>query len=291
MFELIIEADDAALAQGKEPKQRPMDVVEKVMVKLGHSEFVMFGEPTNPLVDQIFDIHRSLYRARDLQTGGIHGGVFMFRDTFIQVTIPAIFGQIQIDPLAMTDFSDNQKQWIRSRPDDYNSFSDQFIDIFDFAAGLVPMGDFKALQKVHVERFWLAAFQLQASASALCSGFDIRGAVQSALIGTELSIKAGLSAMGASEKENRSHGHNLKAAASTFHSVCPEFDLDRVLTTIELLPKYVDNRYSTSQPTRVETGHIVMGAQFIAAEVMRQQTQHSLREQTDPKFGRYYPSL
>ena len=57
----------------------------------------------------------------------------------------------------------------------------------------------------------------------------------------------------------------------------PEFDINRVLVAINRLPPYVENRYSATQPSRIETGHIAMCAQYIAGEVMRQVTGFSIR--------------
>ncbi len=55
------------------------------------------------------------------------------------------------------------------------------------------------------------------------------------------------------------------------------------------MPAYVENRYSSTQPTRIETGHIVMGAQYIAGEVMRQVTGYSIRCTHTPPQERVYP--
>jgi hypothetical protein len=55
------------------------------------------------------------------------------------------------------------------------------------------------------------------------------------------------------------------------------------------MPRYVENRYSPSQPNRVETGHIVMGAQYIAGEMMRQVTDYSIRSARIPPDERFYP--
>jgi hypothetical protein len=119
--------------------------------------------------------------------------------------------------------------------------------------------------------------------------FDTRGAIQSALIGVELALKGGLAAIGADEKARRKHGHDLASAANAFACAKPDFDLSRVLGAIESLPPYVDNRYSSVQPGRAETGHIVMKVQYIAGEVMRQITNFSIRSVSTEPSERLYP--
>jgi hypothetical protein len=121
--------------------------------------------------------------------------------------------------------------------------------------------------------------------------FDFRGAIQSALIGAELSIKAGLAAAGTDEANRRNFGHNLNSAANALSAFYPQFDVHRVLAATGQLPQYVANRYAAIQPSRVETRHIVMKAQYITGEVMRQVTGYSLRSALSGHPGRLYPAI
>jgi hypothetical protein len=92
------------------------------------------------------------------------------------------------------------------------------------------------------------------------------------------------------EATRKSHGHNLKSAADAFAKAYPGFDLQRVKSTIARFPPYVANRYSPQQPSRIETGHIAMGAQYIAGEIMRQVCGYSFRNDLMPPQSRYYPA-
>lgn len=289
LYGLVVEADEQCLSEGLAPKQRGMKTVSKVMTRLGYLSFVMAGAGASPMVQRILAIHRSLYRPSDLAVGGIHGGIFMFRDVFARISIPFGYGTMAIDPFQLTDLSDNQLRWLGSRPHDVDIFLDQFIDIFDFAGTLGRLGDYKSPPKEARQIFRLASFQLQAAAAALTVAFDFRGAVQSSLIGAELSLKAGLAAQGADQQARRKHGHNLVSAAKAFGQQSQAFDLDRVLKTIERLPQYVENRYSAEQPNRVAVGHIVMGSQFIAGEVSRRVAEYSIRSAINPPIRRAYP--
>jgi len=291
LLKLIIEADDLLLQGGVSPQGRSLQVILKVMERLGHKDFVFAGIGKSPFVDKISTLHASLYRPTDFAIGGLHGGIFMFRDVFARVTVPIIYGAPKINPFEMTDLSEKQLQWLCSRDQDMRMFLDQFIDIFDFAGGTNNLGDYEAPPKDALDIFMLAAFQLQGAAAALSVAFDSRGAVQSALIGTELALKGGLAAAGADEAARRKHGHNFASAAKALREVRAGFDLERVLATIVRMPPYVENRYSSTQPNRIETGHIVMGAQYIAGEVMRQATGNSIRAKMSMQGERVYPPL
>src|ERR1041385_2736943 len=290
LFKLVVEADDEALGEGAPPKGRGILTIQKVMKRLGYQGYVLAGRGTPAIVHKIKAMHSSLYRPADLGMGGIHGGIFMFRDVFCRIYIPVMYGTVGLDPFTLTDMSQQQLRWLGSRPGDMHAFIDQFVDIFDFAGGIAPLGDFKTPPQEALELFWLAAFQLQAAAAILSVAFDFRGAIQSALIGAELALKAGLAAQGIDEAGRKKHGHNLQSAALAFATAHSGFDINLVEQTLSTMPAYVKNRYSPTQPNRQQTGHIVMGAQYVAAEVMRQLTLLSART-TMPEFAqRIYPS-
>lgn len=99
LLELVIAADDEGLSAGEDPKQRSMTTVSRVMKKLGIDGYVVIGTGTHPLVSRIQQIIRMLYRPRDLAIGGIHMGLFMFRDVFARVSIPLGFGHFQVTPM------------------------------------------------------------------------------------------------------------------------------------------------------------------------------------------------
>jgi hypothetical protein len=290
LFKLTIEADEKALQEGLEPRQRGLRVIAIVMERLNHRGYVAVGHNTPEIVKKIHALHSSLYRPSDIAIGSIHGGIFMFRDVFARVDIPIILGQLRLDPLSCTNFSKTQMKWLSSSPAHFQMFNDQFIDIFDFGGGIGNFDGYRTPPTEALEIFWLSAFQFQAAAAALSVAFDFRGAIQSALIGAELSIKAGLAAAGTDEASRRKFGHNLSSAVDALSAIYPHFDVNRTLAAVGQLPPYVANRYATTQPNRVETGHIVMKAQYVAGEVMRQVTGYSLRSALSGHSERLYPA-
>jgi hypothetical protein len=291
LLKLILRTDDELMSEGVSPSQRTVHIIPRVMEQLGFRDFVFLGTGAPEISKKIASIHQSLYRRQDIAAGGVHGGIFMFRDVFVRIDVPIIYGQVTIDPLALAQFNPMQVRWIQNRPDDFKMFIDQFIDIFDFAGGIATMADYKRPPNNVMDTIWLATFQFQAAAATLSAAFDTRGAIQSSLIGAELALKSGLTFAGISESARRAHGHNLVSAATEFSKSQSNFDIDRVSATIKRLPPYVANRYSPVQPNRKETGHIAMGAQYIAGEVMRQMTGHSVRSALVDFPKRTYPFL
>jgi hypothetical protein len=291
LLNLIIAADDETFQKGTPPKGRWMPVVSTVMKKLGQPDYVLAGVGTPPIVERIGKLHSSLYRTSDTAIGGIHAGIFMFRDVFARISIPLMYGTAQMDLFKLTDLSSTQLQWLGSRPADRDAYIDQATDVFDFAGGIANLAQFETPPEEARQVFHNAGFQLQAAAATLSLAFDFRGAVQSALMGAELALKGALAAKGLDAEQRRKHSHKLDSAAKAVAQLYPGFDLERALTVIAKLPPLVENRYSAEQPSRVETGHIVMGAQYIAGEAMRQVTGYSIRQAFRLYPKRNYPPV
>jgi hypothetical protein len=291
----VLAVDEEGLEAGRGPAQRAFDTAMKATERLYPGRvIIMTGQGAGTETDEIHDLIGKLYRPRDIGVGGLHVGVFMFRDIFARIEVPLSFGHNGFSPLRATDLNDTQKAWIQSRPQDFEGLCDQFIDLFDFGYGLEELGHTRLISDDSQLMMQLASFQLQAAASTLLTAFDRRGAVQAALLATEMALKGGLIANGLTIDElrdSKKFGHHHHKLAAALAALEPGLDRQRVETTIAKFPAFVPNRYSSDQPTRIEAGHIVMGAQYIAAEVMRQLTDRDLRATGGAPTERVYPSL
>ncbi|MCK1636756.1 hypothetical protein IVA95_03890 [Bradyrhizobium sp. 157] len=108
--------------EGAAPNQRGLRVTSKVMKNLGYGGYVLFGSGAHPMVAEILSVHSSKYRQKDLGMGGVHGGIFIFRDVFARIYIPFAYGTVKLDPFTLTDLTKNQLAWLAIRPADYQGF-------------------------------------------------------------------------------------------------------------------------------------------------------------------------
>lgn len=270
--------------------QRAWRVPHLVMQRLGYAEFVVAGRGKPQLLERIEVAFASIYRKQDLAAGG-HIGVFMYHDIFARISAPIVFGQVRINPFDHVELTPVQKRIIQSEPEEMRIFIDQFCDVADVQYGSAEL----SLQFSNMEltrRFLeLARLHLHAAAAILTGGYDPRGAVQSALLATELSLKSGAAAQNLDEEAIRDRfGHKVDDLAKFIGTAWPAFDVDRVRRVISRQPKYVQNRYSADQPSRVEVGHATMAAQFVVAEVVRQMSDRNLRADLESAVARKYPA-
>ena len=156
-----------------------------------------------------------------------------------------------------------------SDPEQVEAYVSTFCDIFDFSACLYSFGGYDKPPEAAKHLLGLAAFQLQGAGATLCAAFDERGAIQSSLVGAELVLKAALAGNDASDADLKGYGHDLHRLVKAVSKIYNRFEITSVNTRMRLLPNLVNNRYSAQQPSRMETGEIVMASQYIAGAVAR----------------------
>ncbi len=275
---LISTLEDELLAEGLDPKQRHFQLPVKAMERLGYTSFALSGPQEPALLRRIRTFHQTLYRTKDVAVGGLHGGAFMFRDIAVEVRVPVILGSPRIYPFEHNDLTPGQKEWLASDPEQIEAYLSTFCDIFDFSACFFSFDGYSEPPDAAMHLLGLAAFQLQGAGATLCAAFDGRGAIQSSLVGAELALKAALVGNGASDAHLKGYGHDLERLANAVTDVYESFEVTSVKARMRVLPKLVDNRYSTQQPSRIETGDIVMACQHIAGAVARTLTGGSFRD-------------
>ena len=277
LFELILQLEDELLEQGMEPKHRAFRLPSKAMRQLGYKSFVVSGSGRSETLDRIRAIHKTLYRRKDIAAGGIHGGAFMFRGIAAAVSIPLIFGNTMINLFEFSDLSPAQINWLQTDAKQVESFTSTCCDLYDFAACLAPFEGYKTPSDRARSLFGLSSFQIQAAAASLCAAFDGRGAIQSAMIGAELALKAALASKGKREEELKSYGHDRHRLVEELGQLFGSFEFKSVRARMQVMPELVPNRYSSHQPSRMETGEIVMASQYLAGAAARAVTGGSVR--------------
>lgn len=287
---VVGQADAELFRAGMDVGRRDWEVVSLIMQRFGFESYVMAGPGTPPILERVKAAFRSIYRPQDIAMGG-HIGVFMYRDIFARISVPIVFGTVGINPFDFVELTPVQRRIIQTEPDEMASYLDQFADVGDIQYGTMELNPPFASMELAVRFISLARLHLHAAAAVLTGGYDHRGAVQSALLATELALKSGAATQGLVEIEiKKRFSHDLSALASFVGSAWSAFDIDRVGRVLSKQPQYAPNRYSPQQPERREVGHLVMGAQYLVSEVVRQMSDRDFRSGHTPPLGRHYPA-
>jgi len=287
---IVGQTDSELFHAGVDIKSRYWEVPRRVMQRFGYIGFIMGGVGKPAILHRIETAFSSIYRKQDLAMGG-HIGVFMYRDIFARIAVPFAYGQVAINPFDFIELTPVQLRIIQTEPNEMECFLDQFCDVADIQYGSEELNPPFAETELVVRFIGLARLHLHAAAAIVTGGYDYRGAVQSALLATELALKSAAATQGLSEDDIRNRfKHSLSALADFVAPVWPSFDCERVRRVIAIQPQYVRNRYSSEQPNRREVGHTIMGAQYVVAEVVRQMSNRNFREIITPPLVRRYPA-
>lgn len=288
LMDIAIQADNEGLINNEEPKLRHYNNISRILKIIKQNNI----NCSNDIENLAIIANNRLFRQIDKRNGGVHLGFFMFRDLFCNLSIPLIFGEINVNFIRYLDLSEYQKDWMSKSPHEMEIFIDQALDLFDFGYGSIEFGNEIPAQDLSKQLIYQAKIHLEAAAATATNAFNYGGTLQSALLGTELALKAGLANRGYDENRLRQEiGHDIQKAADKLGMLEANFDIDRVKNSISSFPNYSQSRYNGIEPERIEMGNIIMKAQYVASEVTRAFTHRNIRIQNPAFRNRLYPSL
>jgi len=294
---LVMEIDAVLIQEGVEPFQRPLHACTRIADKLGITFSI--GAEDDEFVEAVHFIYNSLYRPADLYMPPIHIGTVMFRDIFLPLKIPVVYGTAAVDPIKSLDgVSENTIKWIFQSDETAYTFIDQWIDLFDFVYGL----DDNSKLGNHPDRaieFWqLAKQQLEGAAATLLGSIDKYTVIQNSIIAMELLLKGALLASGDTEASVKRYSHKMNDLVAKACELMPNADHDRIKLVVSRTPPLVERRYQAKDYKRIEIGQVMMDTQFIAGEVLRQFSDRDIRSSLNVTFSnrrdysqRQYPFL
>jgi hypothetical protein len=291
LLKLLMEADQAGLEAGEEPKARSLKNILRLAraVRPGGGT-ILAGEGTEPHITKAAQLMGQLYRRSDIGMGALHVGAIMFRDIFARVDIPIVYRILNLDPLEQSDLTLVQKRWLVSSTEEFRRFLDQFFDLVDFAFGWDDLQQRPSVMQEVKAYLTLAHMQLESAAATVTAQCDLRGAVQSSLLSVELALKAAILSDGVPEDTLKSDfGHDTKKMLKHLERHRLLEEPNRVAGVLDCLPRFVSNRYAATQPSRSETGHILMGAQYVGSEVARALSGRNVRKENSVTALRAYP--
>jgi hypothetical protein len=283
LLKLVIQVDDELIQKGVEPFQRPLQAYLRIVrqLKPGSSSILQH----DPLFNDVNQIYSELYRPSDLHMPPMHVGSFMFRDVFFPLRIPLIYGSPAVNPVDfLTDVPDIPKRWIFDNQQTGSAFFDQVIDLMDFTYGLDDLEKIGKLPDKTVEWWYLAKQQLEAAAATVLGSFNKYAVIQNCCISTELLLKGALFAKGIDEgtlanknKSDKGYGHNLENLVNKASAHLSNLDQETLVFVVRQFPDYVESRYKAQNLSRSDLGKLLMNAQFISGEVLRQFSARNFR--------------
>lgn len=294
---LVLEVDDELIEEGFQPFQRPLNACSRIANRVGIGFTI--GREKDPFVEAVHKVYEKLYRPSDLHMPPMHIGTFAFRDIFLPLRVLVAYGKVEVNPMqGMKDVPENVLKWVFHKDETGHTLYDQWIDLYDFVYSIDDIRKLKNHSEQAIELWLLAKQQLEVAPATLLGSIDKYTVIQNSIIAMELLLKGALYTSGINEKEVRDFGHKMKDLVDKACEVMPKADHARLKMIIERTPKLVERRYQMKNYKRTELGQIMMDAQYIAGEVLRQFSDRDMRSsiQGQSESGRdytkrYYPPL
>ncbi|MGD9917371.1 MAG: hypothetical protein AB7U46_05085 [Paenirhodobacter sp.] len=277
LIRIIEKHDRQAILDGFEPHQRFLQVVPKVCHELG-IVFVIGPHP-NAEIEQISGLFHTLYRKKDLAIGSVFSGLASHLDIFYSAYFPHCYGTVRLDAKSCIDATEMQLGRIYNIEEEFKEVLNQIVDVWDIGACLAPFDVFSTPEGDAGEYFRLACNHMEAAAAVACNGARLDGAVMSALLCAELSVKCAclISTKTTKDELRKEVGHNL-LKSEKYIKAGSSFDWNDLSTNIAKLPGFTENRYTDKNWTRLECKPILLSAQRLLALVAVGYNKKSIRD-------------
>lgn len=271
LTKIFLEIDEELIRKGVEPYTRPFAACSEIAQHLFPGTNLPMDDPIFQSINQIY---RDFYGSAYLHLPPAYIGCFMFRDVFLPIRLPVIYGEFLINPIDfLTDIPETQnlKRWLFKDHKAVLTFFDQVIDVMDFVYGIDDLEKGDKLPPKAIEFFYLAKQQMQAAAATLLGSFDKYAVIQNCCLATELLLKGALIAKKIDiETLKKKYGHDLKCLLKKNFDLLPGLNQDMLSDIIHKLPDYTKSRYELKDFSRLKLGEVFMKTQFISGDILRQ---------------------
>jgi hypothetical protein len=245
------------------------------------------GRGGNPEVQRIMAAYEEMVPGVRSSWPGMGTGLAAVVDHVRRVTVPVVFGTVEVEIGRGLGFASDREWWSWCREDRdlaaRTCFA--FADLYDLTYGLDELrgGDHRGL-----ELWKMATSNLSDVASILPGTSRLDSVLQPICLTAELSLKAALVQNGADPESFRkgakrkdAEGHNLARLAERLARETPHRDDGLVREVVSRLPSYVHSRYAPVGLTRIDVVRVAIGAQFVAASSVRRYSDRDLAAQME----------
>lgn len=277
--EFVRKLDDKLIIDDIELHARPYCVVYEWM---NNNNLDLNNQKFDSILMSVRNIYTSLYPSGDFSLPPLLSAGVAIRDHFYPVKINLAFGITEFSPLKCIDISEKELENVfKYHPDDGWRAFYGVLDLWDFAYGFddIIKKDINSESEACLSN---ARSQISTTCRTLMGSNDLDGAIQSACLTAELSLKGALFYLGENRKSFRDNigdnGHNLVDAAKLLVSKKSSMKDEYLIKICSKFPNYSQSRYSLSELTRLDLMNLAMRSIFIASEAIRRISTRNVAE-------------
>jgi len=263
---------------GVEQRRRPWDAIRRYS-----QEFNVSVDFSSDLAKKIFEWFEAHSKPGAHQIGSLYESVYFFDSQFWQVSIPIIFGSVQVNPLdslyqmpiqLKQEFMSNRKQaW------DYVVY---WADCVDYGLGIDDLRETLSLEENGIQFLMSADQELRAAVSILSQLRPDSRAILTCRMAVEMFFKAYIALkQGLTERQAKSIGHDLNKGLDKFIEVSGYSHWESIRNKLSIFPE-IHDRYKEQDVTLGRLWGGFSLAQSIGALTIRAHTDRNMLEQVMP---------
>ena len=259
-------------------RERPWKALARISEKLKTSISMPSKES-----DLIFDYFEKHGKPGSQEQGDFHKSIYYYDSEFWLVSIPLIYGTVQINALeALKEMPESIIKSLTQDKQNYWLYIFYWADCIDFGYGYDDLYVNKEYDSFGIQLLHAGYEELSSASSLILENPPNRRAIINARMATEMLLKSYICfKKGLSESEAKKLGHNLNEAFNQFIKCSGHMHLKKIKKLLEVFPK-IHERYSQQTASNQEIFDAFSFAQSIGAILVREFTDRNTIEQIKP---------
>lgn len=263
---------------GMEQRRRPWEAISRYS-----REFNVSVDLSSALAKEIFKWFETHSKPGVHLTGSLYESIYFFDSQFWQVSIPIIYGSVQLDALdCLSQMPSQLKQELMSDKKQAWDYVIYWADCVDYGLGIDDLRKISSLDENGIQFLMSADQELRAATSILSQLRSDSRAILTCRMAVEIFLKAYIALkQGLTEHQAKSIGHNLNKGLDKFIQVSGYSHWEAVRPKLSIFPE-IHDRYKEQDVTLERLWDGFTLAQSIGALIIREHTDRNTLEQVLP---------
>lgn len=263
---------------GVEQCRRPWDAIGRYS-----QEFNVSVDLSSDLAKKIFEWFEDHSKPGAHQVGSLYESVYFFDSQFWQVSIPIIFGSVQLNALnSLHEMPDQIKQELISDRQKIWGYIIFWADCVDYGLGIDDLNKVFSFNENGMQFLMSADQELRSAVSILSQLRPDPRAILACRMAVEIFFKACIALkQGLTKSQAKSIGHDLNKGLDKFMEVSGYSHWEAIRERLSIFPE-ISDRYTKQDVTLERLWEGFSLAQSIGALTIRELTDRNTIEQVIP---------
>ncbi|MFC1780636.1 hypothetical protein ACFLZ8_00030 [Planctomycetota bacterium] len=264
---------------GIEPRKRPWEAISRISKRLGRTIVLPSKE-----ADFIFKWFEKNSKPGAHNVGMLHRGAYYYDSTFWSVSIPIIFGTVQLDALySLHEMPKTIKNCLMQDEKESWNYVFFWADCLDIGFGHNYLTNNVKYNSFGRQLFSAGYEELSSATTLLLEQRPNKRAIMNCRMATEMLLKSFIALKGAlTEAHAKKLSHNLEKIFDLFYDISENAKLSKIKKFLNIFPE-INERYKTQSIDDISLFKCYCFAQTIGAFIVREFTDQNTLNKINKK--------